>query len=465
MSRILLATDSYHFAPTANGICVEEIADELKKQGHDVHVLCFRHGKESYEDNINSIKIHRIKMDWVNRLRFLYEKKLSGWKQIVVKDMMIFLNRAEAMLFLYWFPMRSFLFCERYKRKIEALQKKYSYDIIVSSYSPFEAAYSIAKMNKKYNIKKCLYTLDSLTNLKQRFFLSHEYQDKKGWRWEQKIYNQCDLILNLKCHERHYSQSRYDKFRAKMKIVDIPHMIPFDIEADQGNLSGYTMLYAGNFYKDIAKDVFDVLSDYILSDTLTLEIYGRNDRESLQGFTTNEMAEKIVFGGFLDRQEILKKEKQTDILLSIGCPGTDFISSKIFEYIAFGGKILHLYKGKNDPNYKYFEKYRNACCINLEFSMDDNKKRIEEFLRTKAERIPFEQISELYKENLPSYTTQFIAGESNKSWGGYFTYCMQALYAMISCCFPFSILHHLWNRDSLYLTFIHAVPFLNTENI
>ena len=250
-----------------------------------------------------------------------------------------------------------------------------------------------------------------------------------------------------------------------MKIVDIPHMIPFDIEADQGNLSGYTMLYAGNFYKDIAKDVFDVLSDYILSDTLTLEIYGRNDRESLQGFTTNEVAEKIVFGGFLDRQEILKKEKQTDILLSIGCPGTDFISSKIFEYITFGGKILHLYKGKNDPNYKYFEKYKNACCINLEFSMDDNKKRIEEFLRTKTERIPFEQISELYKENLPSYTTQFIAGESNKSWGGYFTYCMQALSVMISCCLPFSILHHLWNKDSLYLTFIHAVPFLNTESI
>ena len=184
-----------------------------------------------------------------------------------------------------------------------------------------------------------------------------------------------------------------------MKIVDIPHMIPFDIEADQGNLSGYTMLYAGNFYKDIAKDVFDVLSDYILSDTLTLEIYGRNDRESLQGFTTNEVAEKIVFGGFLDRQEILKKEKQTDILLSIGCPGTDFISSKIFEYITFGGKILHLYKGKNDPNIKYFNPL---------------------FRFSKTERIPFEQISELYKENLPSYTTQFIAGESNKSWGGVF---------------------------------------------
>lgn len=409
MSRILLATDSYHFAPTANGICVEEIADELKKQGHDVHVLCFRHGKENDEDDINGIKIHRIKMDWVNRLRFLYEKKLSGWKQTVVKSVMVFLNRVEAILFLYWFPMRSPLFCERYKRRMEVLQKKYSYDIIVSSYSPFEAAYSLAKINKKYNMKKCLYTLDSFTNLKQRFFLSREYQEKKGWKWEQKIYDQCDLILNLKCHEKHYNQKRYDKFRKKMEIVDIPHMIPFSVETKQENLSGYTMIYAGNFYKDIAKDVFDVLMDYILSDTLTLEIYGRNDRESLQEFTTNEVAKKIVFGGFLDRKEILKKEIQADILLSIGCPGTDFISSKIFEYIVFGGKILHLYKGENDPNYKYFKKYKNACCINLESSVDDNRKRIEEFLKVKTERIPFEKISEMYKENLPSYTTKFIS--------------------------------------------------------
>lgn len=417
MSRILFATDSYHFAPTANGICVEEIADELKKHGHEVHVLCFKHEKESYEDDINGIKIHRIKMDWVNRLRFLYEKKLSGWKQTAVKSVMVFLNRVEAVFFLYWFPIRSPLFCERYKRRMEGLQEKFSYDIIVSSYSPFEAAYSLAKINRKYNVKKCLYTLDSFTNLKQRFFLSREYQDKKGWIWEQKIYDRCDLILNLKCHEKHYNQSRYNKFRVKMKIVDIPHMIPFDIEAKQRKIDKYIMLYAGNLYKDIARDVFDILSDYILSNTLTLEIYGRNDRESLQGFTTDEVAEKIVFGGFLDRQEILEKEIRADVLLSIGCPGTDFISSKIFEYIAFGGKILHLYRGENDPNLKYFEKYKNACCINLEFPADGNKKKIEEFLRVRTERIPFEEISELYKENLPSYTTQFIA---EKSGGGYF---------------------------------------------
>lgn len=163
-----------------------------------------------------------------------------------------------------------------------------------------------------------------------------------------------------------------------MKIVDIPHMIPFEVKnASDRNKEG-VMVYAGNFYKDIAKDVFDVLSESILSEEVSLQIFGRNDKNSLQEYMANEIAEKIEFGGFLDRRDILEKEKNADILLSIGCPGTDFISSKIFEYIAFGGKILHLYKGEKDPNYRYFDNYRNACCINLENSVDLNKKKIRE---------------------------------------------------------------------------------------
>lgn len=408
MSRVLLATDSYHYSPTANGICVEEIADELKKSGHDVHILCFKHQDDEYEDRINGIAVHRIKMDWVNSLRYLYEKKLTGWKQALVKKSMILLNRMEAIIFLYWFPLRSPLFCKRYKKKMEELQNKYNFDIVVASYSPFEAAYSLVYMNNRNKPKKCLYTLDSFTNLKKRFFLSREFQDEKGWEWEQKIYNSCDLILNLKCHERHYSQARYENFRDKMKIVDIPHMIPFEVKnASDRNKEG-VMVYAGNFYKDIAKDVFDVLSESILSEEVSLQIFGRNDKNSLQEYMANEIAEKIEFGGFLDRRDILEKEKNADILLSIGCPGTDFISSKIFEYIAFGGKILHLYKGEKDPNYRYFDNYRNACCINLENSVDLNKKKIREFVNCETERIPFEEIKGLYRENLPVYTTGFI---------------------------------------------------------
>lgn len=414
MSRILLTTDSYHFSPTANGICVEEIADELKKSGHEVHILCFKHQDDKYEDNINGIHVHRIRMDIVNKLRFLYEKKLSGWKQTVVKKTMMAINRTEAILFLHWYPMRSPLFCERYKKKVEELQKQYNFDIIVASYNPFVAAYTLAMLDKELNVKKCLYALDTFTNHKKRIFLSREYQDKKGWIWEQKIYARCDLILNLKCHENHHKQSRYDIYRDKMRIVDIPHMIKFDTGEKDVQPDRRKMLYAGNFYKDIAGDVFNVLSEIILSNAVTLEIYGRNDCESLQKYAQKEVAQKIIFGGFIDRDEVLKKESQADILLSIGDPGTDCISCKIFEYIAFGGKVLHLYKGSMDPNYRYFDKYKNACCINLELPTEESKKKIADFINAEFERIPFEEIQELYRENLPAYTTRYITNNEGK---------------------------------------------------
>lgn len=117
MGKVLLATDSYYYSPTANGICVEEIADELVAMGNDVHVLCFRHKNDLKEEQINGIKVHRIEMDWVNKLRFLYEKELTGMEQSFVKNIMIFLNRLEAVFFIHWFPMRSPIFVQDIKEK------------------------------------------------------------------------------------------------------------------------------------------------------------------------------------------------------------------------------------------------------------------------------------------------------------------------------------------------------------
>ena len=414
MKKILLATDSYHFAPTANGICVEEIAQELLKRGNEIHVLCFKHEKESENEMIEGISVHRIKMDWVNRLRFAYEKKLQGKKQKIVRQIMIALNRLEAVVFLHWYPLRSPLFCYRYTKQMEKLQKLYHYDIIISSYSPFEAAYALYKMNQKYKVKKCLYTLDSFTNYnKKRFFLSPQYQDKKGWEWEKKIYEKCDLVLNLKCHEKHHEKERYQIFADKMKIVDIPHMIQYERKNSHHQSKKIQMLYAGNFYKDIADDIFKILHSFINQDRIELSIYGKNTPTQLQAYCNKEIIEKINFGGFVDRDVILEEESKADVLLSLGCPETDNISSKIFEYMSFGGKVLHIFKGKNDPNVVYFEKYNNACCINCDDDFDKYVEKIKNFLDKRVDIIPYEKIQEIFKENMPDYTAKILLG------GGY----------------------------------------------
>lgn len=408
MKKILLATDSYHYAPTANGICVEELAHEFLKEGNQVHVLCFQHGRESQEEIIENIQIHRIRMDWVNQLRFLYEKKLTGFRQKFVKAIMIILNRFEAIAFLHWFPIRSPLFCYRYTKKIEKLQNLYNYDIIIASYAPFEAAYALYKLDKKYIVKKCLYTLDSFTNLKQRFFLSPEFQDKKGWEWEKKIYGVCDLILNMKCHESHYSQDRYFPYIGKMKIVDIPHMI-FDNSYCVGKqIEKQTIiLYAGAIRKDIFPYVMRLLTPFLRGGG-KLEIYGRTTIDFFKGQLTPEILKNVYAHGFVDREEVLKAEKHADILLSMGNSNSDFIPSKIFEYIASGQKILHIYNYEHDSALPYYLKYPNSCCINTKDDFYYNMYKFERFMRLQPQKMSFKYLKETYYMNTPEYTVHTI---------------------------------------------------------
>lgn len=409
MGKVLLATDSYYYSPTANGICVEAIADQLVAMGKEVHVLCFRHKNDLKEEQINGIKVHRIEMDWVNKLRFLYEKELTGMEQSFVKNIMIFLNRLEAVFFIHWFPMRSPIFCARYKRKMEQLQNKYSFDIIVASYSPFEAAYALTYMDERIPVKKCLYTLDSFTNLKKRFFMSREYQERKGWKWERKIYSKCDIILNLKCHEKHYNKTRYDVFRTKMKIVDIPHMKEYDFEENLEKEKTLTIMYAGAIRDDIMPYALTYFEEMMQNDRLVFKLYTRSTVASYRKMINKDANKNFITNGFVDRKKVLVEERKADFLLSMGNANSDFISSKVIELIATGKSIIHIYSYNKDSALPYYDIYPNCCCLNINDSVDINKKKIIEFINSERKTVPFKELEKMYFLNSPKYTAQIIS--------------------------------------------------------
>lgn len=409
--RILLATDSYHNFPTANGICVEAIANELNNQGIETHVLCFRHGNEIKEDIIFGTYIHRIKMDWVNQLRYKFESRKQDALQVVYKKLMILLNRFEAMIFLRWFPMRSLVFCRRYLKEMKILQNKYNFDMIIASYCPFEAAYALGKIKKYVDVKTSIYCLDSFTNLKKRFFMSPEFQDKRAWKWEKEIFNSCDMILNLKCHEKHYSQSRYDSFKEKMFIVDIPNMIEYKTLENQPtnkHKESIRIIYAGLVRYDLLEHVVQLLSPFFKEGDIVWEIYGRNTGELFNKINDIEVRRKIELKGFIPREQMIIEEQNSDILLSMGNANTDFIPSKIFEYISLGKKILHFYSYNLDSALPYYSMYPNSCCINIKDDYTNNVNKIRNFICSPYVELRFEVIKKIYEKNTPEYTVNLI---------------------------------------------------------
>lgn len=411
MKKILFLTDSYYSYPTANGICVEEIADELVNNGYEVHVLCYKHEKNEKDNKINGIFIHKINMDIVNTLRYKYEKFPNSKYNILLKKLMIVINRIQAMLFIHWFPMRNPVFCIRYLKKVIKLYKNFKFDLIIASYCPFEAAYSILKIKKYANVKTGVYCLDSFTNLKKRFFMSAEFQDKRAWKWEKNIYEKSDFIINLNCHKKYYEKERYTKFKNKMYFADIPHIIKRNGKNCTNNLkkdNRIRILYAGALRDELIKPLLEYLNIFLCEGKIYLDIYGRSTGELFYKYCDEKAKDNINLKGFIQHNDILEEEKNSDILLSMGNSDTDFIPSKIFEYISLGKKILHIYSYDKDSALPYYEKYPNCCCVNIRNDSQENIKLISDFIEKPLVDLTFEDIEKIYIQNTPIFTVNII---------------------------------------------------------
>ncbi len=412
--RILFATDSFDGQwATANGVCVSEIAGEFVKNRYEVHILCFKHKKEEKEEKkYSGMIIHRIDTDIVNKLRFYYESKNSGLLCEIAKLLMIIINRLEAVMFLKWYPMRRPLFCYSYYNRMERLQKMYNYDMIVASYCPFEAVYSIYRMKKKYNVKTCMYALDSLSNFTKRFFMSGTYQNRKGYEWEKKIYKSTNLILNMKCHEVYYNKKRYDLYRDKMKIVDFPHIIKYKLNSKETENKNRkkTLIYAGSIRGQYIQQVLEILSDILKNHEYEFLIYGGNSVKDIGLSQDNLRKLNVRLMGRISHGEMLKIEDDADCLISMGNVGSSssFVPSKIFEYISLGLKIIHFYENEDDSCLDYFERYPNCCIVSVKNNIETSKKRIYSFLTNHTERIGFENISRKFAMNTPQYTFHII---------------------------------------------------------
>lgn len=413
MKKILFITDSYGWKATANGVCVSEVAEYYRDMHYEVHILCYRRKGELKEENINNILIHRIKMNPINSLRAVHEiYECSHLKKELALFLFKWMNRLQSMIFLHWFPMRSPIFTYIYFREIAKLHKQYKYNSVIASYCPFEAAGGTYLFKKKYpNVFVCLYILDSFSNLIPRFFLSKEWQDKKGWNWEQKLYKQYNLILNLQCHDLHYAQERYNVFRSKMKSTDIPHIsenLSSNCSVKSDSDRPLTLLYAGLIRKVTGNYAMKLFSSLAKELDFNLEIYTRSDIKTLQNDIDTDLTRMIHWKGFVQREEVLSKEQEADILISMGNPQSDFITSKIFEMMMTGNKILHFYNIDTEAAIQYLKKYPNICFIDVNDSIKINLNKVISFLKTKPIKVEQKWLITTFFKNTPEYTYNLI---------------------------------------------------------
>ncbi len=404
--KILFVSDSYKNRPTANGICVEEIINGFGADKYEIHVLCIRQGNELEDEKISGVYVHRIKADLVHYLRHCYESRKRGMSQTVFHELMRLVNRIETFFFMGLFPMRNPLFALRFAQKLDRLYKKYSFDCVIASYCPFESVYAAYKL--KCNVNTVFYFLDSISNQKVAIRLPEGFLDRTGWNWEKRFFTQADMVLNMDCHRKHYENTRYEDFRIKMEIVDIPHMIYHKVSNRENREKALVIVYAGAIRENLITDTIDILAPFLTDGNAELHFYGRNPVLYIESYCRKKHLKNVFFEGAIPHDEMIEIESRADVLLNMGNTDMDFTPSKIFEYMSFGGKILHVYRDTQDSCLPYFAKYPNSCCINVNENFDVNIDKVKAFINAKADRVPFGAVENFFELNTPQYTISKI---------------------------------------------------------
>ncbi len=199
MKKILIMMGSYFPKPMANGICTHQIALELKKNGYDVHVICFNKSGDLREDSYDGIKIHRVKMRLFFKMLFYSENIINTLRGKCIYKIAMIINKIKKLIYAPFYPMTSPIFIYRYYKLAKRLHKENNFDIIISVYNPLEALIAGSMMKKKYKeINFAIYILDTLSNSPKVKFLSKSWTEWKGWQWEKRIYKYADIIFNMK---------------------------------------------------------------------------------------------------------------------------------------------------------------------------------------------------------------------------------------------------------------------------
>ena len=405
MKNYIFLTNYYLPRPGATGVCIHQLAKEIKKHGNDCTVICY-HDEQS-EQIIDGVKIERIDIPF-----YLNTTKKQGYIRRWIHRVLTILQKGMHIL---KYPLKSNKLVSNYLNSLKVVIGRNVESVVIASYTPLESVIAAKKIKDIYpNVKIVFYSTDSLSNERGGDgFLSPKLREFFGLRWEYKLFPFFDKILIMENHKNHYYYSGlFKNYISKMEIVNFPLIIkPSSVSSISKNVyranGVINIVYAGTLYKVLrnpqyACDLFTQVLPYL---KLQVIFVGGGDCDDILKKAELTSEGRIKGLGFKPYNIAISYIEQADVLLSIGNADSPMAPSKIYEYMSTGKPIIHIYTYEKDPCLDPLQKYTNAIII----KNDDQTavRRIINFLRN-SNKIEFEEIEQIFISSTPRYSTRLI---------------------------------------------------------
>lgn len=130
MKKVLLMTDFYLPNPSANGLCIKELANAFVQKNYETSVLCYGIDKDNVkETTIDGIKVYKIKAPLFFRLRECCkndQKYRNAWNCLRL------IRKMKMVLFMPIYPMCFPIYAIKYKNYAKKIMERGNIDNIVA---------------------------------------------------------------------------------------------------------------------------------------------------------------------------------------------------------------------------------------------------------------------------------------------------------------------------------------------
>ena len=382
--KILILSYMCYGKAYANGLCAMEIAKALNMLGVETHI-CGLIPDKDYIDQYRSDRFHFVDTKRINRVG-------NGRISSIISP-----------------PIDMDYVNAYYNTAVDIIVKN-GIDAIVSMYFPIENLIVGDRIKQEYpHIQYLIYELDSaIDGISSDSRLRFLYRNAVI-RNMKKHYELADKIFVMKSHSISSAEVFFKKTPEKMTVVDLP-MVKNLVEGSGSDMSHtvncINFFYTGELnssYRSPA-ELFGFINECKDYPEWTFHFYSRGDCEDLiseKSLTDN----RIIQHGYVPVEQLEKALVEADVLLSIGNSKSNSLPSKIFKYISTGKFIIHFQSQDDDPCIEYLKRYPLAIIV----KRGDSYSSVIDYITSKFQnRVDYDSILLLYKENLPSYSAEVI---------------------------------------------------------
>ena len=387
MSRIVFLS-RFFGNMSANAICAENIAKELKKMGHKVDIISYEESPEKAEGK----GIYIITKPAVSEKSIL--GRAGSIASIVLGSMSSAVDKDLTAL---------------YYDKLCQIHNVEPVDVVVAMHFPFESIQALAQFKIKYpKVKTVIYELDSAVDgiklSKMPLFFNRAAE-----KWLSQKYAICDTVVIMKSHEAYWKSKFAKKFGDKLRLADIP-VLTEKIQHKREEKAQVTMLYSGLLEKKYRSPSYMLAVLKELKKGLEFEIsfYSKGDCEEEIKEAAKEI-KGIRQCGYVSVAELERATESADILVNIGNAVSKSVPSKMITYMSYGKPIIHFSSQEDDICRKYMERYPLSLILDGSEQSETACGKIADFIeKTKGKRAEFDKIREMFAQSDPKYSANII---------------------------------------------------------